>query len=101
GIRDYHVTGVQTCALPILVAHLRRLGVDTLDLFIASHNHADHIGGAEAVLQGFPVRFYMDNGVPHTTQAYRRALAKLREADVALDRKSDVEGESVGVGGRR
>src|SRR6266511_2017480 len=26
GIRDFHVTGVQTCALPILVGDLRRLG---------------------------------------------------------------------------
>src|SRR5437870_10686366 len=38
GIRDGHVTGVQTCALPIYVMHsidnsLRRLGTDYVDLY--------------------------------------------------------------------
>lgn len=53
---------------------LARRGIDTLDLVVASHNHADHIGGLEAVLRGRVVRFYMDNGVPHTSATYRRLL---------------------------
>jgi beta-lactamase superfamily II metal-dependent hydrolase len=65
---------------------LRRLGVDTLDLVVASHNHADHIGGMEAVLGGGAggergsrvVRFYMDNGVPATTATYRRVMAAVQ-----------------------
>jgi len=55
-----------------IVAKLWALGVDTINLLIASHNHADHIGGADAVLRSFPVLNYMDNGLPHTTQTYRR-----------------------------
>jgi competence protein ComEC len=42
-------------------------GVDTLDLVIASHAHADHIGGMAQVLRTIPVRFYLDNGRPYTT----------------------------------
>jgi competence protein ComEC len=49
-------------------------GYDTLDLLIASHNHADHIGGMPWVFNRFVVRAYMDNGIPHTTSAYRRIL---------------------------
>jgi len=49
--------------------------VDTIDLAIASHNHADHIGGMAAVLTAIPVRYYLDNGVPHTTATYQRTIA--------------------------
>lgn len=48
---------------------------DTLDLVIASHNHADHIGGMPWVFNRFVVRSYMDNGIAHTTNIYRRTLA--------------------------
>ncbi len=41
---------------------------------VASHNHADHIGGMTAVLGGTVVRFYLDNGVPHTTATYQRTI---------------------------
>jgi beta-lactamase superfamily II metal-dependent hydrolase len=56
------------------LAQLRALGVDTIDLLVASHNHADHIGGMTAVLGGTVVRFYLDNGVPHTTATYQRTI---------------------------
>ncbi|HEU5261952.1 MAG TPA: MBL fold metallo-hydrolase [Gemmatimonadales bacterium] len=46
---------------------LRALGIDTIDLAVASHNHADHIGGMAAILSQFVVRFYLDNGLPHAT----------------------------------
>jgi competence protein ComEC len=56
--------------------YVRALGYDTLDLVVASHNHADHIGGMAAVLQGAVVRFYLDNGLPHTTATYRRTILR-------------------------
>jgi len=57
-----------------VVTQLRALGVDTIDLLVASHNHADHIGGMIGVLAGTVVRFYLDNGVPHTTATYQRTI---------------------------
>lgn len=53
-----------------VVQYLRALGIDTLDLLVASHNHDDHIGGFPDVLAEIPIRNYMDNGVP-TTRTYR------------------------------
>jgi competence protein ComEC len=62
-----------------LASRLRGLGVDTLDLVIASHPHADHIGGMREILRAFPVRFYMDNGQPHTTTTYATVMQELRD----------------------
>ena len=60
-----------------IVPLLRDMGVDGIDLLVATHPHADHIGGMADVIRSMPVRFYMDNGQPHTTATYRRLLAAL------------------------
>lgn len=60
-----------------IVAALRGFGVHAIDLAVATHPHADHIGGMTRVIETFPIRFYMDNGQPHTTATYRRLLAAL------------------------
>lgn len=65
-----------------IVQRLRALGVDTLDLLVASHNHADHIGGADAVLDSLPVRFYLDNGFPATTRIQARVLERVEAQGV-------------------
>ncbi|MGD8727230.1 MAG: MBL fold metallo-hydrolase, partial [Gemmatimonadales bacterium] len=61
---------------------LRSSSVDSLDVAIASHGHADHIGGMEAVIRQLPVRYYVDNGVPHTTATYLRLQRALVDSDV-------------------
>ncbi len=59
-------------------AFLQSFGIDTVDLLIASHPHADHIGGMPEVLQTHVVRFYLDNGVPYTTAIYRQTMTAIR-----------------------
>jgi competence protein ComEC len=78
-----------------VVESLNELGVEAIDLFIASHNHADHIGGAAAVLRDFPVAYFMDNGIVHTTATYERLQDALEEADVSL---LEPERRSIGMG---
>lgn len=78
-----------------VVDQLRALGVEGLELFIASHNHADHIGGAAAVLRAFPVGYFMDNGIIHTTATYERLLQAVLEMDVPL---LEPERRTIGVG---
>lgn len=65
-----------------IVRRLRTLGVNHIDLLIASHNHADHIGGMDAVLDSFPVSFYLDNGHPTTTRIQERVLERVESAGV-------------------
>ncbi len=59
-------------------AYLKSLHVDTIDLIIASHPHADHIGGMPDLLGTHVVRFYLDNGVPYTTAIYRQTMSAVR-----------------------
>ncbi|MDQ6886874.1 MAG: MBL fold metallo-hydrolase [Gemmatimonadota bacterium] len=63
-----------------LLDELRRRHIDTIDLVVASHAHADHIGGMAAVLTGVTVRAYMDNGVAATTATYRNTLRALERS---------------------
>ena len=64
---------------------LADLGVDTIDLVVASHPHADHIGGMQEVLARFPVRRYLDNATRHTTQTYLRLLARVNRLSDTRD----------------
>jgi competence protein ComEC len=73
-----------------VAALLRRDGIDTLDLVIASHSHADHIGGLPMIFASFVVRAYVDNGIPNTTSIYRRVLTAVeREPGVRYLRATD------------
>jgi competence protein ComEC len=64
--------------------YLEAAGVMEVDLAIASHNHADHVGGLPSVIRTFTPEFYMDNGVPTTTLAYTRVLEAAAEVGAQL-----------------
>jgi beta-lactamase superfamily II metal-dependent hydrolase len=59
-------------------AFLTIFHIDTIDLVVASHPHADHIGGMLELLQSHVVRFYLDNGIAYTTAIYRQTLDAVR-----------------------
>lgn len=67
-----------------VVAELQQLGVTNLNLVIASHAHADHIGGMADVIDVFRPAFYMDNGLPHTTRTYERTLEAALASEAQL-----------------
>jgi competence protein ComEC len=60
-------------------AYLQALGVETLDLVIATHADADHIGGLEEVVRTYHPRLFMDNTLTHDTQTYRGLLEAVRD----------------------
>lgn len=63
-----------------VLAYLQSVGVTSLDLVIASHPDADHIGGLEEVVRYYRPRFFLDNGLPYTTQTYFGLLEAVQEA---------------------
>ena len=66
-----------------IVLWLEDLGVDTLLAVIASHNHADHIGGMPAVLSDHPVRQYLANGRAPENLVAEEVEALLAEKGIA------------------
>lgn len=62
-----------------VLEYLQDIGVAQLDLVIASHPDADHIGGLEAVVRHYEPGLYLDNGLAHTTQAYFGLLEAVRD----------------------
>ena len=68
----------------VTLARLSAAGITSLDLVIASHNHADHIGGLASVIRRYRPRFYLDNNVPATTRAYQHVLEAVRAAGSEL-----------------
>ncbi|MBP9856280.1 MAG: MBL fold metallo-hydrolase [Candidatus Pacebacteria bacterium] len=53
----------------------------TLDLIIATHPDADHIGGLPAVLERYEVAGVMHNGDAATTQIYRTFMGEMKEEE--------------------
>ncbi|HNH45730.1 MAG TPA: MBL fold metallo-hydrolase, partial [Myxococcota bacterium] len=61
---------------------LRALGVQGIDLAVATHPHADHIGGMDDVVRAIPIKMYMDNGLPHDTQTYTRLMSDIESKGI-------------------
>lgn len=65
--------GTKSAGLKV-VEFLKSKGVKTLDMVVATHPDADHIGGLIAVLNSFLVGTFIDSGKVHTTATYLELL---------------------------
>jgi len=65
-----------------ILAALARYGVDHIDLLIATHPHADHIGAADEVIKGTTVKTVLDSKVPNTTKNYEDFLEAIEDKGV-------------------
>ena len=55
----------------VVIPYLQKLSIDEIDYLIATHMHADHIGGLDEVLQSvIQVHHVYDNGSSATTSSY-------------------------------
>ncbi len=57
---------------------IQSLGVTRLDLAVASHADADHIGGLEGVATALKPRVFLNNGIAGTTDTYARVIAAMK-----------------------
>jgi len=57
-----------------VVAALRKKDVRSLDLAVATHPHADHIGGMRQVIENFGVKNFLDSGQDYPSKEYERML---------------------------
>lgn len=61
------------------LAYLRDQEIQRIDLVIASHPHADHIGGLVEVLHALPVGAVWTSGAMHTTGTFEQFLDTIAE----------------------
>jgi competence protein ComEC len=64
-----------------VVRHLRREGVERLDLLIITHAHLDHVGGAPSVLEAIPVGVVWMHPVPAEIDVVAQYAETLRAAE--------------------
>ncbi|UMZ74074.1 stalk domain-containing protein [Natranaerofaba carboxydovora] len=69
---DNHVLvdGGQNWEGDTVVSYIENLGINEIEKVVASHPHADHIGGLSDVYQELDVEVIYDNGYERDTQTY-------------------------------
>ncbi len=69
---------------PRVVAYLKEQGVTRVDYLVATHPHADHIGGMPEVIEAFEIgKVYMPR-TGHTTRIYERLLLAIKEKGLTV-----------------
>lgn len=85
-----------------LVAYIKKQGITTIDTLIITHPHADHLGGATAILDNFTVRRIYDSGQTATSALYRQYLAAVKKKNIpfallAADQEVDIGGGTLKI----
>jgi beta-lactamase superfamily II metal-dependent hydrolase len=65
-----------------ILAALQRENDQQIDLLVATHAHADHIGAADEVIKGTTVRVVLDSKIPNTTKNYADFLKAIKDRGV-------------------
>jgi beta-lactamase superfamily II metal-dependent hydrolase len=81
----------------VVLGAMKRYGVDHIDLLVATHAHADHIGAADEVIKGTNVGHVLYSGVPNTTKNYEDFLKAVDEKHLELTRAQP--GQTFELGG--
>lgn len=79
-----------------LAARLDRYGVDSIDLIVATHVHADHVSGLVTVIERIPVGAIWAAFEPHVTPASQRLVDKALAMGVPIERPT--VGDRVTIG---
>ena len=69
---------------PAIVSYLRGLGIEQIDYLVATHPHADHIGGLPEVIKAFPIDTILMPRTTHTTRTYERLLTTIRDQGLRI-----------------
>lgn len=65
-----------------IVSYLKELGINKLDIVVATHPDADHIGGLMPVLDNMTIEQFYDSGKVHTSQTFEEMLTRIDEKNI-------------------
>lgn len=65
-----------------IVSYLKELGINKLDIVVATHPDADHIGGLIPVLDNMTIEQFYDSGKVHTSQTFEEMLTRIDEKSI-------------------
>ena len=78
-----------------VLSTLQEYGLSYIDVIVATHPHADHIGGLIDVINTVNVGQVLDSGQMHTTQTFEDLLDSIYNKQIPL--RSVSEGESINL----
>ncbi|WP_127015608.1 lamin tail domain-containing protein [Anoxybacter fermentans] len=67
-----------------VISYLTNLGLDHIDVTVATHPHSDHIGSLDAVINNWPVYKAYDSGLVYTSQSYDDYMNAIETNNVPL-----------------
>lgn len=65
-----------------IVSYLKELEINKLDIVVATHPDADHIGGLIPVLDNMTIEQFYDSGKVHTSQTFEEMLTRIDEKNI-------------------
>ena len=77
----------------VVLPALRHLGISRIDVVVASHPHADHVGGLVTVMQKVDVGHYVESGQRYGTWTAGRIRKLIRERGIV--RHTVAAGDSI------
>jgi len=69
---------------PDIVSYIKKPGINRLDFAIATHPHADHIGGMADVINAFDIGKLIMPKVEHTTRTFENLLLTIRNKGLKI-----------------
>ncbi|MDR2692677.1 MAG: MBL fold metallo-hydrolase [Chitinispirillales bacterium] len=78
------IDGGDAKAQQTLLDYLRSAGIKDLDYVIATHPHADHIGGLPKVIKQFVVRGVVMPDVAHTSATFEKLLSAIEKKGLRI-----------------
>ncbi len=65
-----------------VVAAIKKRNINSVDLAVATHPHADHIGGMRTVCENVEVKNFLDSGRKYASNEYNRLLQVIIEKKI-------------------
>lgn len=68
-----------------LINYLKNLGIKNIDFVVATHPHADHIGGMQSILKEFNVSYFCAPKVTENTDIFKNMIKALKENNISIN----------------